>query len=283
MKFIMSILVIYTSLFGVAEASIYTYFNSVTKNESGYLLDISVEWDANDTTPNICYNVRNCRIYGQLYSNNSFLQNAFDASARANPCIATEKYLSGLMSCLGSATISGIGSTTKSVNLSSNPGQVLMLSTADYTQYPNVCFKLLGADASASPSFGRTEFPSLVCGLAPPPIGACETPDSLDLNHTTVNSKKLNDHTVIQYFNIICNQALSASLKMTGSSSGYLQLGDNLKSSIAVNGVKIAEDTIALNLVTGTNSLVMSSRLVTTGDVAPGDYQSQAVMILTLN
>lgn len=247
------------------------------------------EWDPTDTTENLCWKggvswatVTSCDLQ-LVYSDVNNPDKRLDVIAFmiTDPCLINYKTWGEVASkCLhlityprlpggGSFVLGAKGSFT---NVSLYNSSVPEMVCARF--YFRVTTKEYGS-ASYLP------IPNQMCGLPPPPIGACLTPDAINFDHGTVNTD-LNNTKLSQAFTIECNIDISVSISVPMLDKGNLTLGNNLYSSLRING-KYADDTARYNLKKGLNQFEMTSELGKKGVVSGGDYSGQSVMILYIN
>ena len=267
-------------------AAIFSYVENITSEPFGnvyvYTADFVLEWDYSDTTANPCYLKGSCYLQPYLVKDgawqNHVLAHPQSLHSKYRPCITTSPTLGALGQCLDGYSVP---------SATSNPGSVITFSSSTHLIYKfyssvppaNYCFKIwvFGGD------WGTQDLGTIsgVCGIAPPPIGICSTPDSIDLDHGMVNSKFTSSTILSEQFNVECNQDMTATIILSGLNNGRLKLTDNLESELKINGYQ-ADKTPNLNFKAGSNSINITSELINSGIVTGGEYQAQAIMTLAI-
>nr|WP_162790956.1 hypothetical protein [Enterobacter roggenkampii] len=130
-----------------------------------------------------------------------------------------------------------------------------------------------------------TPLPGSVCGIAPPPYGACRIPDSIELDHGILSPEDVNGNSVSTQFIIDCNMPLDAKIYVNMPENEYIPLGDSgIKSALKINQQSIVNGSgVAVNLSTGVNNINISSTLSATSNVIAGSYQGQSIIVLAVD
>lgn len=273
-------------------ATIFSYVEKITTIPFGrdyrYVADYVVEWDYSDTTKNPCYLWKKCRVVPYLYKDGVFMGHVLadmqTVDSDYRPCIASSPTLGALGECLIGYTVRGATMIEGGEIAFSNPTHIpyRFYSTSIVNNLGGYCFKftMMGQRSANVGSSDLGVIPS-VCGIAPPPIGICSTPDSIDIDHGVVNSKFTSSTILSEQFNIECNQDMTATIILSGLKNGRLKLTDNLESELKINGYQ-ADQTPNLNFKAGSNSINITSELINSGVITGGEYQAQAIMTLAI-
>lgn len=257
---------------------IFAYFNSVKTEDNLYFYgDMILDWDLSEQTKNPCYLYHSCSLTMGLYTEAGFRYLvSYPITTSHRPCLTTAKTYGELGQCLeGYTTQAGLAIDTFTF---SNPTHINVGLTTDGNSVGCVKIKMSGAKGWGSEDLGIIP---TVCGMAPPPMGACSTPDFIDFDHGTVNNNYSNGNILTDSFNIECNQTLTAKLSLNRLTDGKLKLTDGLNSALKINGYN-ADNTPSFDLKAGSNVFNITSELIKSGTVTPGDYQAQTIMMLAL-
>lgn len=269
-------------------ATIFSYFDSIktvsTPIVGGvykvYYGDLVIDWDYTDQTKNPCSGYISCTLDMALYSTNGALDSwlSYPITTKHRPCMTDAKTLGELGQCLeGYTTQPGLAIDTFTF---SNPTHV----NVRFGPRENVVVCVRMSLSGVKDAWGTQQLGTIptVCGIAPPPVGVCSTPDSIDFDHGTINSNYSNGNLLTNTFNVECNQALTAQINLYGLEDSKLKLTDGLSSALKINGYN-ADNTPSFNLNAGGNSFNITSELIKSGAVTAGDYQAQTVMVLTID
>lgn len=134
-----------------------------------------------------------------------------------------------------------------------------------------------------------TILPGGICGIAPPPAGKCyfSTPTGagnfLELDHGALSPDELNGNTQKSLFYIMCNMDMSVKVS-SNMQSDYVNLRSNgeLKSYVTLNYKSASEglvQSVKANQVWPVNVI---STLRTNGQVAPGNFNGNITLVLTI-
>lgn len=267
------------------DASVYSYADSVKAVGLYYNFHIIVEWDTSDATANPClvsptkWRVTKCELRVQIAASGStFIYPSLNSVT--SDCMIQVNTLGELGTCLSGSTYiasAGIANVVLGEKTSFN------FLSEYFKEGSNPCVSIFYRTIT----FGGggdswTTLPNQVCGLMPPPIGVCSTPDSIEFDHGTVNTN-FDTSELVKSFNIECNMDLSAGITLSMlDNSSRMKLGDNLYSTLMINDAVISNAN-KMNLKTGANNFKMTSRLSKTGEIKNGDYSGQTVMILFMD
>lgn len=128
--------------------------------------------------------------------------------------------------------------------------------------------------------------PGSMCGIAPPPIGACKIMEtSIEVDYGPISDSSLQGATETTTFHVNCNQNLSVNVIFAGTgtdSTTSLRPNGSLKARLYLND-KLGEQGVVVNVPA--NAMVpvtLKSVLETSGKVESGDFSGSAALILTL-
>lgn len=260
-------------------ATVYTYIDDVVDAGLWYTFKIYSEWDTSNTANTACYipsrAVERCEIGADIV----FLDTQVTAQQiipmAYSDCTLNAKTYGELTQCLSALSYSS--------HQLGNPSAFNYQLSKTGDDIGNICLRWrIRATITGSGSMPWENIPDQVCGLAPPPIGTCSTPSSIEFDHGVVNTNFSNNK-LIKTFNVECNMDTSASISFVMlDSNGNLKLGDNIYSTLKVND-KYADLLTTYNLKTGGNAFTISSELNRTGVVKAGDYSGQTIMTLAVD
>ena len=270
-----------------ANATVYSYGMDDGKTiNSVRVVSLVMEWDVSDETKNPCltdprgYSPRKCELEIRVRDGVDYSHHAI--YALTSECMIQVKTLGALGTCLSQST-SDYHSNVRNVVLGET-------TTFDYIRAglrlttPYLCVNI--RYRTTPTNVGSSEwiqFPNQVCGLMPPPQGVCSTPDLIEFDHGTVSSD-FSVSELVQSFNVECNMDFNAAILLTMlDNSSRLKLGDNLYSTLMINGEYATNANKKFNLKTGSNNIEISSRLSRSGEIKSGDYSGQTVMILSMD
>ncbi|WP_155959487.1 MrpH family fimbial adhesin [Klebsiella aerogenes] len=236
-------------------------------------------FDNQDTTQNPCFGDTVCTVgINHRHSSKGEGGNAVFAEwtgrkGASTSCVINVSTIGKLLNCLK--------------NTDSNKGHVRLnvpLSGVTNHTGPAVTQECVGLFwKKGSSSAGGQLLPGSVCGIAPPPIGACSTPDSVVIDHKTLSESEVNLNNASATFIIDCNKKVAAKLYFKNLTGGKLNLGDgSIYSTLSIDNQPVNDNGFNKDLSTGSNYINLSSSLHTNGKVKPGSYNGQAVMIISL-
>ena len=263
------------------QAAIYSYITQADGNpEDVYYTFTIASWDYSDSTPNPCYNHEGC-VVSINHRHHANGEGGTPSAVWGEGCVPTSKTVGELGECLRDQRSSGGISNNNSyeVNL------VLPFSAKTHHSGDAVTQECVGIFYNQSgPLFGDWyPLAGSICGIAPPPVGACGMPDSLELNHGTLKSGDVDGNQASAQFIIDCNMPISVQLYMTMLNNNTLPLGDgSIRSTISMNQQQMTEQGVSIDLKTGGNVVSVDSVLSTTGKPASGDFVGQGVVVLAL-
>ncbi|HBO22090.1 MrpH family fimbial adhesin [Providencia sp.] len=141
-------------------------------------------------------------------------------------------------------------------------------------------------DGSSFTEVGRM-LPGSLCGIAPPPVGACKIENtSLVIDFGPVDEASLPNATKDVTVSVTCNLAMDVLLIASGMNNGRVKLrsDDSLNARLLLGSSDIpGESGIKLSIPkNGTNSVQLKARLDVNGRVAPGPFSGSASLILTM-
>lgn len=245
----------------------YSTFSEVDYN---YSIDV---W-TDDPTPNPCFGDDRCyiSINHRHYSDGRGGDATEYWYSRDEPCIETAATMTDLRECLqGKVSNNGV------------PFNLPMTGIARHSGGSSRVEECVGLFWSSRKHDHGTLLPGSVCGLAPPPVGACSLPSSINLDHGNLSESAIQNSTATQSLLIDCNRELLGQLFIEGLSNGKLIMDDgSITSILSIEGDNIGESGKAVDLVTGQNTLEIKSTLQLTGKPTAGKHQGQAILILAL-
>jgi hypothetical protein len=245
-----------------------------------------VSWDENDVLPNPCFGKTPCAIsINHRHELDGTGGKPFtvwrSTTSGGVACVSTSKTTGELARCLRENPSNVKGSSmngTSGVNLNLPYSNVVKHVGPALTQECVGMFYHLSANLDNSGQL----LPGSVCGVAPPPVGACKMPGSIELDHLTLPNNEIDGNKKTSKFVIDCNRIVYSELHIIGMKNGYLPLGDSgVMSTIELNG-KNASNMVPLVLMEGQNVLDISSTLSSVGRPKAGAHRGDAVLVWTV-
>ncbi|ELE9730700.1 hypothetical protein RM407_004403 [Enterobacter kobei] len=132
---------------------------------------------------------------------------------------------------------------------------------------------------------GIEPMPSFSCrtGVYNPVV--CSVSDNIQLDHGTLSSSELNNHSVTRAVEVNCSGETTASMTISSAddlSKDTISLGEGVESSFLINGNALQETTGAkVNFVSGINTLNITSVLSSSGKVSAGVHSGQGVLLIS--
>ncbi|WP_353242686.1 hypothetical protein [Providencia sp.] len=128
-----------------------------------------------------------------------------------------------------------------------------------------------------------------LCGIAPPPVGACKINENIpDLSFGTVSEAELAGQTREVTVSVTCNLSMSVLVIATGvsgtNSRENLRSDGSLYANLTLGNYNTpGENGYSLYVPAGGSSTVkLKARLGTNGRVQPGSFRGGAALILTV-
>ncbi|MCM2367784.1 adhesin [Proteus terrae] len=152
------------------------------------------------------------------------------------------------------------------------------------------CVGLFYQEESSGIAKSGRLLPGSSCGIAPPPVGACQIIDgSVNLDYGEINENELNNARRSKNINITCNKDMSVKVIATGMVSDRIPLRSdnslyaNLYLGTLNGGEYPGEDGTIIFVPKGrATSVSVSSVLRTNGRVEAGFFSGSGALILTL-
>lgn len=266
-------------------------FSKITKStssggDSTYYYVIS-SWDYADATPNPCFGLPVCYV-GISHRHTLSGRNGATVtvwSSKGVPCVSSSATIGELGKC-----VAAFPSNIKGSSTSGTAGVRLVTPYSGMTGHIGnsviqECVGIFWATSTMTEDNNvGTLLPGSVCGIAPPPAGACGMPDAIMLDHGSLAADDVQDHVAQQQISIDCNKSIDGRLYLQGGvSNGKLPLGGGITSTIALNGSTLTDAGMLIPLKVGANPLMITSTLSTSGKITTGEHTGQGVLILTLN
>lgn len=235
--------------------------------------NFSIDLWTDDSTPNPCLGDDDCNIaINHRHHSDGRGGIATDYwSASKIPCIATAATMTDLRECLeGKVSHDGLTFNLPLTGSAHHAGSMEIE-------------ECVGLFYSSHKHNDGTLLPGSVCGLAPPPVGACSLPSSITLDHGNLSESAIQNSTATQSLLIDCNRELLGQLFIEGLSNGQLNLDDgSITSILSIDGDNIGDSGKSVDLAVGQNTIEIKSTLQLTGKPTAGKHQGQAILILAL-
>ncbi len=265
-----------------AHSAIYSYITkSSTENQKVTYDFVIQQWDKDDATPNPCYNQSQCYIMISHRHTENGLGGAFlTAWSSKIPCVASSKTIGELGQCVAQQPSNVAGNDGNFP-----PGIQLMLPFTGNAHHvgDTITQECVGLFWGHTADYGSAPLPGSVCGIAPPPIGACGMPDEITLDHGDLPKREVDGNIKTKQITIDCNQKVAAKFYLQGLKNGKLPMDDSaLVSTISLNDTALDENGLGIDLQTGNNLVNISSTLSVSGDVSGGSHTGQGILILAL-
>lgn len=241
-------------------------------------------WDYDDGAPNPCYKLPYCTIALSHRHFSDGRSGSIQTGWRGSktPCILSSRTIGELGICLrdnpssfgasDEGSESGVRLRIPYVGITDHTGGAVTQECVGIFYAPN---------AVSSSAQKLLMLPGSVCGIAPPPAGACKMADNLEINHGVLDVTEVNGASAESILNIDCNQNIPAKIYLDNT-EGTISLSDDIKSVITANGVSV-KDGAKVNLAQGANSIKIRSQLaVSSSPISGGEFQGNGVLILTL-
>ncbi|EKT60755.1 hypothetical protein [Providencia burhodogranariea] len=128
--------------------------------------------------------------------------------------------------------------------------------------------------------------PGSLCGIAPPPVGACRISESsININYGDIDEVNLPNATKSTTFNVTCNQEMSVIVIASGSDNGQVKLrSDNsLKANLYLNNRVPGQNGVPIHVsANGSTPVQITSELIVNGRVNAGPFAGAGSVILTM-
>lgn len=269
-----------------ARGAIFSIINKVISDDDLYRYSYSItRWDEDDATPNPCYGLTRCYVaLSHRHTSSGGSGNTVTAwSAGGVPCLTRSKTIGELGQCLKTtaSNITGTGYPYLSGVLLSTPynGETVHGGNVLYPECVGLFWSTRWMDLDNA---GRL-LPGSVCGLAPPPSGRCAMQDAILLDHGSLVTESVAGSVAQQQISIDCGQATNGKLFLQGLADGRLPVGEDIESTISLNGTPLTNAGLFIPLKKGANPLTITSTLYATGKLIEGERTGQGILILTLN
>jgi len=234
-------------------------------------------WDGGGNMGNPCYTNTLCSIsinHRHTSDGMGGLNPVAQWTANSLPCIAKSQYMNQLRACMMNQQPSS-GTDYSAFRL---PYDGFAWHTGDM-----VTQECVGLFYQNSPGAPWYPLPESICGLAPPPIGACSSPDNIVLDHRELPSSQVAFARTSTSFVLDCNQKVAGQFYLQGLENNTLPLGSgDIRSTLSISGMPLTSHGVAVNLSSGVNTLEITSTLSVTGPLQPGEHTGQGVLILAL-
>ncbi|HIF2548589.1 TPA: hypothetical protein ACXZLZ_004148 [Salmonella enterica] len=267
-------------------------FSHIISAESGPIPNriyyyFSIDSWTDDPTPNPCYGESTCAIaidHRHTDAGNNGKHSVLAGwESTGLPCITKSITMTDLRECMWGkpATYSDIGldpgsgiGTRFTLPFLGEEGHSGMTITQE-------CVGLFWGTSFDGESMRL--LPNSVCGIAPPPIGSCGMPGSIEIDHGSLPASSVDGNIASTTFPVDCNKAITIKLYMRGLENNRLPLdsGSGIYSQLILNDNPISEQGVALNLLQGENILRLNSRLISDGKVSSGKHQGQGILIMS--
>lgn len=271
-----------------SQASIWSFINSTSNSGRDILYDYTISsWDYDDATPNPCFNTTCIVGISHRHTNSGSGGNnsgagwteAWYASASSGvACVRSSRTIGELGQCLRDNP-SNKGITGRQL-ITPYSGTPVHHNGSTITQEcVGIFYKIGTANLN-----GGIPMPGSICGIAPPPVGACGMPDNVEINHGSLSAEEVAGNQRTVQFVIDCNQKLSAKLFLTNMENDRLKLGDSgITSSLLINGRPLTNQGVPLTLAASVNTINVSSTLASSGNTPSGAFQGEGVLLLAMD
>lgn len=128
--------------------------------------------------------------------------------------------------------------------------------------------------------------PGSLCGIAPPPVGACRIVEpSININYGEIDEVSLPNATRSTSFHVTCNQDMNIVVIASGSDNGKVNLrkDNSLKARLYLNNRVPGQNGVSVYVPQNTSSNInISSELDVNGRVSAGPFSGAGSVILTM-
>lgn len=255
-----------------ASAAIFSYITEATGSSSNAQYTYVIErWDEeNDGTPSPCASWPRCYIN---------INHKHTASGNPGSVARSLVDVSGLRT-MQEVRAAVIRSTGFPINGRTN-------HVGDPLAKNQECVGLFYQNISSGlvESSGRL-LPGSLCGIAPPPVGACRISESsVDINYGDIDEVSLPNATGSSSFTVTCNIQMDVLVIASGMDNGKVRLRDDgsLKASLFLNNTVPGQTGVLVRVPAGGGVNVgITSKLETNGRVKSGPFQGAGSLILTV-
>lgn len=253
-----------------AMASIFSYITH-SEGEPAHATYTYViqRWDPEEPyTPNPCYGWSQCWIT----INHKHDANGSPGSAvRSIVRVEKERYLAGVRDAV--------------MRVESFPIQGTARHDGDPLTSNQECVGLFYESKAGGWSPNGRLLPGSLCGIAPPPVGACKiTEGAVNLNYGDIDEVSLENAARAQNINVTCNLAMKVLVIASGSDSGRVPLrpDNSLYADLFLDGYPGEKGSVIDVPKNGSIPVEVKSILHTNGRVAPGYFSGSGSIILTM-
>ncbi|MEY1237959.1 adhesin [Providencia manganoxydans] len=255
-----------------ASAAIFSYITESTGTPANATYTYVIErWDEEDPyTPSPCANWSSC------YININHKHNANGQPGRVTQTIAN---------VTGLKTMREV--RARVMQSSGFPLSGTALHTGDALSKNQECVGLFYQSINS----GLVEtsgylLPGSLCGIAPPPVGACRIVESsININYGDIDEVSLPKARKSTSFHVTCNQEMTVLVIASGADSGKVPLrrDNSLKANLYLNNNIAGQTGVSIYVPkNGTTQVQISSELEVNGRVSAGPFAGAGSVILTI-
>lgn len=252
------------------------------------IYDFIIDAWTDDPSPNPCYGKQTCAIAidhrhtnAGVNGENTIIAGWYSSSL---PCIVSSVKMTDLRDCmLGQpATYSNV---TEEVPSNKGVPFTLPYRALEWHRGNPVTQECVGLFWASK--FGNQTMhllPGSVCGIVPPPIGACGMSNNIEIDHGSLPVSAVDGNLASTTFPVDCNKKVSIKFYVRGLENDRLPLnsGSGIYSQLTLNDNLISEQGVVINLLQGENILKLNSKLISDGKVISGEHKGQGVLIMTI-
>ncbi|NIH24032.1 MrpH family fimbial adhesin [Providencia heimbachae] len=255
-----------------ASAAIFSYITEATGTPSNAQYAYVIErWDEeNDGTPSPCYGWSRC-----------FININHKHTATGNPGSVARS----LVEVTGLKTMKEVRAAVLRVTNFPINGRTNHVGESLAKNQECVGLFYQSVSSGLVESSGRL-LPGSLCGIAPPPVGACKISEaSVDINYGDIDEVSLPNATESSSFTVTCNIQMDVLVIASGMDNGKVRLRDDgsLKANLFLNNTVPGQTGVSVRVPAGGGVKVgITSKLETNGRVKAGPFQGAGSLILTV-
>ena len=142
---------------------------------------------------------------------------------------------------------------------------------------------------SKSKAGGGYMFPGAICGVSPPPGGICSFDvgnPNIFLDHGRIQDDMINGNVASQYLTVKCSKDTIVRVYSISDTESRLKLKQNLYSRLTLNNYPLNASHGGVQMFVQSNyptNAELKSTLETTGTVAPGAFSGMISIIMTID
>lgn len=275
----LSTLFIFSVMMLFSASSMASIFSYITKSEEvGHKGDaadytfIIQRWDPEPrTTPNPCYGWKSC------YITINHRHEADGSGGSATKVLLKNAHLYPYMEDLRAAVVQQNGNFPMGPMVAEHRGVPL--------NRIQECVGLFYQRNDGGIAKEGYLLPGSICGIAPPPVGACQIIDgSVDISYGDIDENNLNNAYRAKNFNVTCNKDMTVMVYASALDGNNVKLrpDNSLYANLYLNNRPGESGTTIFVQKGRATSVEVSTILRTQGRVAPGPFSGVGTLVLSM-